>query len=105
MPQLPQGELNGAVAEEQAAPSPIRAVLVGGLVALFVLWLGTGYELVRNLSEAERRVNDVHAAFVRSEDTLTTVRTSVLLGSIYLRDALIDTTGTRQYYRDELRKI
>jgi signal transduction histidine kinase len=80
-------------------------VLIGGLVALFVLWLGTGYELVRNLSDAEQRVNDVHAAFVRSEETLSAVRTSVLLGSIYLRDALIDTTGTRQYYRDELRKI
>jgi signal transduction histidine kinase len=99
------GETSEPAFEEQAQRSPIRAVLVGGLVALFVLWLGTGYELVRNLSDAERRVNDVHAAFIRSEETLTAVRTSVLLGSIYLRDALIDATRTRQYYRDELRKI
>jgi signal transduction histidine kinase len=91
--------------DEPTGRSPIRAVLVGGLVALFVLWLGTGYELVRNLADAEQRVNDVHAAFIEGEETLSAIRTSVLLGSIYLRDALIDTTGTRQYYRDELRTI
>jgi signal transduction histidine kinase len=85
--------------------SPIRAVLVTGLLTLFVLWLGTGYELLRNLSTAEQRVNDVHASFVRGEDTLSAIRTSVLLGSIYLRDGLIDATRTRQYYRDELRTI
>jgi signal transduction histidine kinase len=93
------------LAELAPARTPIRGVLFAGLVVLFALWLVTGYELIRNLSEAERRVNDVHAAFVRGETTLTTIRTSVLLGSIYLRDALIDTTGTRQYYRDELREI
>jgi signal transduction histidine kinase len=101
---LQPGDGGEPLSEEQAARSPIRAVLIGGLVALFVLWLATGYELVRNLSDAEQRVNDVHAAFIRSEETLSAIRTSVLLGSIYLRDALIDTTGTRQYYRDELRK-
>ena len=92
-------------AEVLPSSSPIRGVLVAGLLVLFALWLVTGYELLRNLSEAERRVNDVHAAFVRGEDTLSAVRTSVLLGSIYLRDALVDTTGTRQYYLDELRGI
>lgn len=44
----------------------------------------------------------MHAAFVRGEDTLTAIRTSVLLGSIYLRDALVDTTVSRESYRNEL---
>ena len=94
---------SGAVAWSRAR-SPIRGAIVAGLLVLFVLWLGTGYELLRNLTEGERRVNEMHAVFVRGEDTLTAIRTSVLLGSIYLRDALVDTTGSRQY-RDELRTI
>jgi len=69
------------------------------------LWIATGYELFRNLTEGERRVNEMHAAFVRGEDMLTTIRTSVLLGSIYLRDALVDTAGSREEYREELRKF
>ena len=85
--------------------SSISGALALGLAAMFALWLGTGYELLRNLAEVEHRVNDVHASFVRGEETLSAIRTSVLLGSIYLRDALVDTTGPRQYYRDELRRI
>ena len=69
---------------------------------MLALWLVTGYELLRNLAEAERRVNEVHASFVRGEETLSAIRTSVLLGSIYLRDALVDATGNRGYYRAEL---
>jgi signal transduction histidine kinase len=102
---LHPGDAGEPTSDEQVTRSPIRAVLIGGLVALFLLWLATGYELARNLSEAEQQVNDVHAAFIKGEETLSAIRTSVLLGSIYLRDALIDTTGTRQYYRDELRQI
>jgi len=72
---------------------------------MLTLWVLTGYELLRNLADAERRVNEVHASFVRGEETLSTIRTSVLLGSIYLRDALVDATGNREYYRGELGKI
>jgi signal transduction histidine kinase len=85
--------------------SAIRGALAAGLLAMFALWLVTGYELLRNLAEAERRVNEVHRTFVSGEQTLSAIRTSVLLGSIYLRDALVDMTGNRQYYRDELSNI
>jgi len=105
----------GATASS-AGPSPfpddstpsrfaIRGALAAGLMAMLTLWVLTGYELLRNLAYAERRVNEVHASFVRGEETLSTIRTSVLLGSIYLRDALVDATGNREYYRGELGKI
>jgi signal transduction histidine kinase len=80
--------------------------LIAGFAVVFALWLVSGYELVRRLREVERRVADTHGGFSRNERTLSTVRTNILLGSIYLRDALIDTSGiTSQYYRDELSQI
>jgi signal transduction histidine kinase len=95
-----------AFRDDSALPRPvIRGALAAGLLAMLALWLVTGYELLRNLAEAERRVNEVHASFVRGEETLSAIRTSVLLGSIYLRDALVDATGNREYYRDELGRI
>ena len=81
-------------------------VLLAGFAVVFALWLLSGYELVRSLQDVEASVIETHSAFARDERTLSTVRTSVLLGSIYLRDALIDSGGvTRQYYRDELNQI
>ena len=74
-----------------------------GFAVVFGLWLFSGYELVRSLRDVERRVTEVHESLVRGEQVLDTVRTSVLLGSIYLRDALIDDASpTLADYREEL---
>ena len=87
-------------------PSTIRGALVAGFVTVFALWAFSGYELVRGLTQLEERVSEARASFIRGEQVLSTIRTSVLLGSIYLRDALIDTGPiTREYYRDELNQI
>lgn len=81
----------------------IRAALLAGFAVVFALWLLWGYQLVRNLQQIERNVADVHDSYVRGEQTLSKIRTNVLLGSIYLRDALIDGTVTGgDAYRDEL---
>jgi len=86
--------------------SSISAALLTGFVIVFGLGLLSGFELLRSVREAERRVNSLTDSYSRGEQTLSTVRTNVLLGSIYLRDGLIDTgTVTRQFYRDELRQI
>jgi signal transduction histidine kinase len=87
-------------------PSTIRGVLVAGFVAVFALWAFSAYDLVRGLAELESRVTEARTSFVRGEQVLSTIRTSVLLGSVYLRDALVDSGAiTRQYYRDELKQI
>jgi signal transduction histidine kinase len=86
--------------------STIRGALIAGFAVVFGLWLLSGYELVRSVRDVEQRVAAVHDSFLRGEQVLSTVRTSVLLGSIYLRDALIDTApATREYYRAELNQI
>ena len=73
---------------------------------MFALWAFSAYDLVRGLTQLEARVAEARTSFIRGEQVLSTIRTSVLLGSVYLRDALVDSGAiTRQYYRDELKQI
>ena len=73
---------------------------------VFGLWVLSGYELVRRLHDVEQRTAAEQQATLRGERLLATVRTNVLLGSIYLRDALIDNQSMNvDYYRNELNGI
>ena len=84
----------------------IRGALLAGFAVVFALWLLWGYQLVRSLEQIEQNVAVVHDAYVRGEQTLSKIRTNVLLGSIYLRDALIDgATARRETYRAELIRL
>ena len=83
--------------------SSVRAALLAGFAVVFGLWLLWGYQLVRSLRQIEQNVASVHESYARGEQTLSKIRTNVLLGSIFLRDALIDgATARRQTYRAEL---
>jgi signal transduction histidine kinase len=89
-----------------SARSPIRAALIAGFAVVFALWLVSGYELVRNIRDVEQRMAAARQTFLRGEEALTKVSTNVLLGSIYLRDALMTpTTEVRQHSRQELLRL
>ena len=84
----------------------IRGALAIGFTVVFGLWVLSGYQLIRDLQQVEARIAAVQESFVRGERARSTVRQNVLLGSIYLRDALIDQApDTREYYRDQIRQI
>lgn len=86
--------------------STIRGALGAGFAVVFGLWVLSAYDLIRNLQDVERRVTDMQAAQARGTLARATVRTNVLLGSIYLRDALIDSGEiSRDYYRREIQQI
>ena len=86
--------------------SSVRAALIAGFAIVFGLWLLWGYQLVRSLRQIEQSVSSVHDSYLRGEETLSRLRTNVLLGSIYLRDALIDgATVRRETYRNELTRL
>ena len=92
----------GAALSDRRASSTSVA-LATGFAVVFALWLLWGYQLKRSLKNIEQSVASVHEQYVRGEQTLSKVRTNVLLGSIYLRDALIDTAAShREEYRAEL---
>jgi signal transduction histidine kinase len=88
------------------SPSTVRAALLAGFAVVFGLWLLWGFQLVRDLRQFEQSVSTVDDAYLRGEQTLSRLRTNVLLGSIYLRDALIDGgTARRETYRSELTRL
>src|SRR4029450_10816089 len=83
----------------------IRAALLLGFGAIFALWLLSTYEQMRQLGAVEQRAEAIHARFTESEEALFTVRTQVLLGSIYLRAALAEgSAASAPYYRQQLER-
>ena len=86
--------------------SSVQAALGAAFAVVFVLWMFWGYELVRSLQTTEQDVETVQSTYVTGEQALLRIRTNVLLGSIYLRDALIDASvDQRAYYRQELERL
>jgi signal transduction histidine kinase len=83
----------------------IRGALVAGFAVVFGVWLFAGYELIRSLGDVERQVAVSIDSFAHNRDTLSTIRQNVLLGSLHVRDALIDTGMARDTYREELRRV
>ena len=84
---------------------PQRALVIG-FALVFALWLAWGVQLVRSLRDMEHNNDVVQDAYVEGDQTLSRVRTSVLLGSIYLRDALIDGDAEQaDTYRTELNRL
>lgn len=81
----------------------IRTALFVGFWLIFCIWAISGYSLVRRLGQVETRTAEIRSRFTRSEELLFTLRTNVLLGAVYLRDAVLD-TGLREasYYHDRL---
>jgi signal transduction histidine kinase len=80
--------------------------LIAGFAVVFGLWVLSGYELVRRLAALEQRTAAEHEAALSGARLLTTIRTNVLLGSIFLRDAIIDNRSIgADYYRQELNRI
>jgi len=83
-----------------------HVALVTGFAIVFALWLAWGYQLTRSLERIEEHNARMYDAHMRGEQTLMKVRTNVLLGSIYLRDAIIDSaTPHHLYYREELARL
>src|SRR5215510_9311299 len=71
-------------------PQSIRAALLAGFFIIFAVWLASTYYFTGRLADSQRRNSAIHARFGREQALLFTIRSQVLLGSIYVRDALSD---------------
>ena len=84
--------------------STIRTVLVYGFIVIFGLWFVSTYALVQRVSEAERQSSAITARFTTGEELLFTMRAQVLLSSVYVRDAALDTRpDATSFYREQVR--
>ncbi|MGH9785895.1 MAG: histidine kinase [Terriglobia bacterium] len=70
---------------------PIRTALYMGFGLIFSLWLLSAYNLGQRLEELESREIEVSDQFSHNGRLLTEIRLEVMLGAIYLREALLET--------------
>ena len=88
---------------DRGVVSPIRAAVFAGFGLVAGIWIFAGYYFTGRMAELERRSTDINARYTRAQDLLTTVRGHVLMGSVYVRDALLDPNpATAEEYRRQL---
>jgi signal transduction histidine kinase len=81
----------------------IRAALLLGFGLIFGLWLFAGYQLTQRMAELQRQADAINARYMHAQDLVASVRAQILLGSVYVRDALLDPDpGKADSYRAEL---
>ncbi|MEP7306130.1 MAG: sensor histidine kinase [Acidobacteriota bacterium] len=80
--------------ERERLGRPIRAALFLGFGLVVGIWLFAGYYFTRRIADVERQGVAINARYVHAQELLSTVRTQVLLGSVYVRDALLDPDPT-----------
>jgi signal transduction histidine kinase len=68
----------------------ITAALALGFGATFGLWLSAGYYFTRRIAEVQRDAAAVNTRYMGGQELLSRVRTQVLMGSLFVRDALLD---------------
>lgn len=77
----------------------VRSILFWGFGLILVLWIFFGFGLARSLAEVRESLTVLNARFLQREQQLFTLRAEVLLGGIYVRDAMLDDTpGSDSHY-------
>jgi signal transduction histidine kinase len=69
----------------------------------FGLWVFVGYHFTQRITAVQREAAEINARYTHAQELLSTLRAQVLLGSVYVRDALLDPDpGTADSYRHQL---
>ncbi len=87
----------------RAAGPTVRVALLLGFGVTLGIWLFTGYFFTRRVADVETRSAAINTRYVHAQELLSTARAQILLGSVYIRDALLDPDpSTAQDYRRRL---
>jgi signal transduction histidine kinase len=68
----------------------IRAAVFLGFGLILGLWLFAWMQLSFRITEAQSRAGVINTRYVRAQETLSNIRSQVLLASVAFRDALLD---------------
>lgn len=74
----------------EALGRPIRAALFLGFGLVVGIWVFAAFYFTRRIADVERQAASINERYARAQELLSTVRAQVLLGSVYVRDALLD---------------
>jgi signal transduction histidine kinase len=78
----------------------IKSVLVLGFGLVVGLWAFAGLYLTKRMEEVHSGAAAISMRYMQAQETLSTIRSQVLLASVYVRDALLDPNpGTVEDYR------
>jgi hypothetical protein len=88
----------------------IKAALFLGFGLTFGLWFFAGYQFTRRMADVEREAAAINGRYMNAQELLSTVRAQILMGSVYVHDALLDPSpesldSYRQGLRDTYRAI
>jgi signal transduction histidine kinase len=70
-------------------PATIRTALLGGFLVIFAVWLGSTLYFTGRLAESQRQSATIQSRLARGQELLFAIQNQVLIGSIYIRDALM----------------
>ena len=68
----------------------VRAAVFVGFGLIGGIWVFAGYYFTGRMAELEQRSDAINSRYTRAQDLLTTARGQILMGSVYVRDALLD---------------
>jgi len=69
---------------------PIRAAVLLGFALTLGVWLVAGYFFTNRIRDARTRADAVTQRYMAAQEQLSVVNSKVLLGSVYIRDALME---------------
>ena len=87
-----QPPASGASAAPSLAGPTITAALLAGFGLTLGLWLFAGFHLAGRIGDIESQATAINMRYVRAQDSLSTVRSRILRGSVLVRDALLTST-------------
>lgn len=81
----------------------IRAALLAGFSLTLGLWLFVGYQVTLRMQETQREGAAASARYQQAQELLASVRTQVLVASVFVRDALLNPAALASH-REETRR-
>lgn len=81
----------------------IKAALLLGFGLTVGLWIVTGLQFTRRIAEVQRDASAINRRYMDAQELLSSVRTHLLIGSVYARDALLDPDpAVSETYRQQI---
>jgi signal transduction histidine kinase len=83
----------------------IRAAVFLGFGLIFGLWMFAWAQLSLRIGDAQRRAEAINTRYVKAQETLSNIRSHVLMASVAFRDALLDPDPANMgHYRGQLER-